>query len=181
MDLVDDQCIGRKYVSILEPAARDPGRDHDHVPARRLRRRLALAIHDPGFQNIGAEDRLGDRANGESLSGTRAGDDSESLPSCCELAGFPWPCCFSRIVGIRRPSASSIVSQAARVGAMTISRPVGGSAATNASRSGGRYLSVTVRCIRRGKCIHRTGCETAPGILLARGRRYVKRDRQSLY
>ena len=39
----------------------------------------------------------------------------------------------------------------------------GGSAATNASRSGGRYLSVTVRCIRCGRCIHRTGCETAPG------------------
>jgi hypothetical protein len=41
-------------------------------------------------------------------------------------------------------------------------RPDGGSAATNASRSGGRYLSVTVRCIRCGRCIHRTGCETAP-------------------
>jgi len=41
-------------------------------------------------------------------------------------------------------------------------RPDGGSAATKASRSGGRYLSVTVRCIRSGRCIHRTGCETAP-------------------
>src|SRR5450759_1904963 len=87
-----------------------------------------------------------------------------------------WPCCFSRMVGIRSPSASSIVSQAARVGAMTISRPVGGSAATKAARSGGRYLSVTMRCIRTGRCIHRTRCETAPGILLARGRRYVRRS-----
>jgi hypothetical protein len=34
--------------------------------------------------------------------------------------------------------AISMVSHAARVGAMTITRPVGGSAATNASRSGGR-------------------------------------------
>src|SRR5947209_4833980 len=44
-----------------------------------------------------------------------------------------------------------MVSQAARVGAMTISRPVAGSAATKAWRSGGRYLSVTMRCIRNGK------------------------------
>src|SRR3954469_3872005 len=71
------------------------------------------------------------------------------------------PCCFWRIVGIRRPRASSIVSQAARVGAMTMSRPVGGSAATNAAWSGGRYLSVTLRGIDHGKCMDRTGCETA--------------------
>ena len=44
-----------------------------------------------------------------------------------------------------RPTASSIVSQAARVGAITITRPVGGSAPTNASWSRGRYWSLTSR------------------------------------
>ena len=43
------------------------------------------------------------------------------------------------------PTASSIVSQAARVGAITITRPVGGSAPTKASWSGGRYWSLTSR------------------------------------
>ena len=43
------------------------------------------------------------------------------------------------------PTASSIVSHAARVGAMTMTRPVGGSAPTNASWSGGRYWSLTSR------------------------------------
>src|SRR5688572_21066314 len=53
------------------------------------------------------------------------------------------------------PSASSMVSQAARVGAMTMIRPVGGSAATNASWSGGRYLSITCLCIAWWK-VHRS-------------------------
>jgi hypothetical protein len=44
-----------------------------------------------------------------------------------------------------RPTASSIVSHAARVGAITITRPVGGSAPTNAAWSGGRYWSLTSR------------------------------------
>src|SRR5258705_4077213 len=43
------------------------------------------------------------------------------------------------------PTASSIVSQAARVGAITMTRPVGGSAPTNAAWSGGRYWSLTSR------------------------------------
>jgi hypothetical protein len=46
------------------------------------------------------------------------------------------PARFSRNVSMCRPSASSIVSHAARVGAMTMTRPVGGSAATNWSWSG---------------------------------------------
>src|SRR5687768_9320707 len=64
-----------------------------------------------------------------------------------------------------RPSASSIVSQAARVGAMTITRPVGGSAATNASWSGGRYLSWTVR-MSSATCIKKApGGITPPGAI----------------
>ncbi len=88
MDLVDHQGIGGKYVSVLEPSSRDPRRDHDHVPGRRLGRRFALAIHYPGFQNVGAEDRLGDRADGECFTGARAGHDPESLPRCRQLANF---------------------------------------------------------------------------------------------
>ena len=55
----------------------------------------------------------------------------------------PW--CCSRYVSRCSPTASSIVSHAARVGAMTMTRPVGGSAAAKASRSGGRNRSVTAR------------------------------------
>ena len=55
------------------------------------------------------------------------------------------PCSRSSSVSRWRCIASSIVSHAARVGAMTMTRPVAGSAATNASWSGGRYLSRTRR------------------------------------
>ncbi len=48
------------------------------------------------------------------------------------------PCVRSRYVSRCSPTAISMVSHAARVGAITITRPVGGSAATNASWSGGR-------------------------------------------
>ena len=47
------------------------------------------------------------------------------------------PCSRSSSVSRCRPSASSMVSQAARVGAMTMTRPVGGSAARKAWGSGG--------------------------------------------
>jgi hypothetical protein len=53
------------------------------------------------------------------------------------------PCSRSSSVSMWSRSASSIVSQAARVGAMTMTRPVGGSAATNAAWSGGRERSLT--------------------------------------
>ncbi len=59
------------------------------------------------------------------------------------------PCSRSRKVSMWSCTASSIVSQAARVGAMTMTRPVGGSAATNASCSG-TYLSRTARIARDG-------------------------------
>jgi hypothetical protein len=44
-----------------------------------------------------------------------------------------------------RPNPSSMVSQAARVGAMTMMRPRGPPARRNASRSGGKYASRTGR------------------------------------
>src|SRR6185503_7556523 len=47
------------------------------------------------------------------------------------------------------PSANSIVSHAARVGAITMTRPVDGSALRNSSRSGGSQCSWTVRVTRR--------------------------------
>jgi len=46
------------------------------------------------------------------------------------------PCSRSSSVSIVNPSASSIVSHAARVGAITMTRPVAGSAARNACGSG---------------------------------------------
>jgi len=48
------------------------------------------------------------------------------------------PCSRASSVSISRPIPSSIVSHAARVGAITITRPVVGSAARKAVGSGGR-------------------------------------------
>src|SRR4029077_9611542 len=86
MYLVHDERISGKYVSVLEPAARDSGRDHDHVPARRLRCRLTLAVHDPDFQSVRAENRLRDRANRECLTSPCAGDDPKTLSGGGEIA-----------------------------------------------------------------------------------------------
>src|SRR6266853_3498423 len=86
MYLVYDQRIGGKYVSVLEPAARDSGRDHNHVPARRLWCRFTLAVHDPDFQSVRAENRLCDRANGECLTSPCAGDEPKTLPGSGEIA-----------------------------------------------------------------------------------------------
>src|SRR5712671_800201 len=86
MDLVHYQRIGRKYVTVLEPAARDSGRDHDHVPAWRLRCRFALAVHDPYFQSVRAENRLRDRAHGECLTSACAGDEPKTLSGGGEIA-----------------------------------------------------------------------------------------------
>src|SRR6185312_6413952 len=89
VDLVDDDRIGGEDVVLLEPAARDPRRDDDEVPGRRFRRRLALAIDDADAQISRAENLLGDRADGERLSGAGAGDDAEAAPrsvAACQLA-----------------------------------------------------------------------------------------------
>ena len=74
------------------------------------------------------------------------------------------PKCCSRYVSMWRPTASSIVSHAARVGAMTITRPVGGSAPTNASWSGGRYWSLTSR-MRAGGARNVRGARVRYGLL----------------
>ena len=59
------------------------------------------------------------------------------LPAPRELANLLAVLALEQRVDVQ-PTASSIVSHAARVGAMTMTRPVGGSAAAKASRSGGR-------------------------------------------
>ena len=127
-------------VAVLEPAPRDSGRDDDDVPRRRFGRRFALAIDDADAQLFGVEDCLGDRPDRERLPGSRSGDDAESLARGGKRANL-LAVLLLEDVSMWSPSASSIVSHAARVGAMTMMRPVGGSAATNASWSGGRYLS----------------------------------------
>ena len=62
--------------------------------------------------------------------------------SASAVSSAPWV--LQRVVSRSSPNASSIVSQAARVGAMTISRRVAPEP-TNASWSGGRYGSRTRR------------------------------------
>ena len=131
MDLVDDERIRREDVTILKPAARDPGGHDDDVPGRRFGRRLALAVDHADAQRSRRARCLGDRTDRERLPGARAGHDAEA-PARGELAQLV-PCSRSSTVSRCRPNASSMVSHAARVGAMTIRRPVGGSAAMNAS------------------------------------------------
>src|SRR6516162_8602957 len=88
MDLVHEQRVAREDVAALEPAPRDAGGDDHHVPRRRLRRRLALAIDDAHAQLVRAEDRLGDRADRERLPRARAGDDAESRARAREIANL---------------------------------------------------------------------------------------------
>ena len=77
MDLVDHQRVARRDEPILEPAARDSGRDDDDVPGRRLGRRLALAVHHADLERS-AEHRGGDRPDRERLPRARPRDDAES-------------------------------------------------------------------------------------------------------
>src|SRR5438477_5450560 len=74
-----------------------------------------------------------------------------------------------------RPRASSMVSHAARVGAITITRPVGGSALTNSSRSGGSQCSWTLRITSRA------GARRTPGsgVVHAAGARTKLREVQN--
>ena len=81
VDFVDDERIGGMDVAILEPATRNAGGDDHHVPCRRFRCGFALAVHHPHTQVGGAENRLGDRADGERLTGAGAGDDAEPVPA----------------------------------------------------------------------------------------------------
>ena len=63
------------------------------------------------------------------------------MPNPCPLAArlrTSAPCSVSITVARCRPIAISMVSHAARVGAITMTRPVAGRAEWNAARSGGR-------------------------------------------
>ena len=81
----------------------------------RLGRRLALAVHHAHPQRL-PQDRLGDRADRERLARAGAGHDAEPLARRRPSARSSSPCSRSSSVSRRRPSASSIVSHAARVG-----------------------------------------------------------------
>ena len=108
---------------------------------RRLRRRLALAVDDADAQ-LGRA-RGSPRRSGGSRASCRCPCRRRCRSPCRERASSRTRCAVLLLevasrCGARR--ASSIVSQAARVGAMTMTRPVGGSAATNASWSGREVL-----------------------------------------
>ena len=124
VDLVDDEGVASGDEIVLEPAAGDSGRHDHHVPAGRLRRGLALPVDHPDPERL-PQDRLRDRPDAERLAGAGAGHDAEALadPPARRTSA---PCSRSSTVSIPdSPRASSIVSQAARVGAMTMTRPRG--------------------------------------------------------
>ena len=77
VDLVHDEGVARGDQPVLEPAPGDAGRDDHDVPGRRLRGRLALAVHDPDLERR-PEDRLGHGPDGEGLPRPGAGHDAEA-------------------------------------------------------------------------------------------------------
>ena len=79
MDLVHDDGVAPGDEVVLEPPAGDAGGDDHHVPARRLRGRLALAVDDAVPQGL-AQHRLGDGTDAERLSRAGPRDDAETLP-----------------------------------------------------------------------------------------------------
>ncbi len=85
MDFVDQQRVAAEDVPILEPSPRDPGRDDDDVPRRRLGGGFTFPVDDTDPQVSCLEDLFGDRSDGERLAGTGAGDDPESLAAARQL------------------------------------------------------------------------------------------------
>src|ERR1041385_21999 len=78
VDLVHDERVAAGDEVVLEPPPRDAGRDDDHVPRRRLRRRLALAVDDAVTERL-PEDRQRDGADPEGLPRAGPGHDAERL------------------------------------------------------------------------------------------------------
>ena len=88
MDLVRDERVAGGDEVVLEPAARDPGGDDDHVPGRCLRRRFPLPVHHPVAERF-TQDRLRDEPNGQRLPHPGPGDDPERLTPIGPLGELP--------------------------------------------------------------------------------------------
>ena len=97
---------------------------------------FALAVHYAHFERR-PQNLFGDGPNGERFAGSGSGDNAKPFAAAREFTHLFAVRC-SRYVSKLRPTPISMVSHAARVGAMMMMRPVGGSAATKASWSGGR-------------------------------------------
>src|SRR5438876_828870 len=78
VNLVHDERVPHGDEAILEPAARDSGRDDDDVPGRRFGRRFPLAIDDSDLQWC-LQNGLRHAADRECLAGARPGHDPEPL------------------------------------------------------------------------------------------------------
>ena len=78
MDLIDDERITRRNIAILKPSSCNARRHNDHVPCRRVGRRLTLAVHHTDTQCGGAKNRLRHGPNGERLSRPGSGDDPKA-------------------------------------------------------------------------------------------------------
>ncbi len=85
VDLVHDDGVARGDQVVLEPAPRDAGGHDDHVPARRVRGGLALAVDDADLERL-AQDRFGHGPDGERLARPGPGNDPEGLPGPGQLA-----------------------------------------------------------------------------------------------
>ena len=86
VNFIHDERVARQDVAVLEPATRDAGGDDDDVPARRVGRRLALAIDHAHAQYGRAQQFFGDRSNRERFSRSGTGDDAKSSARARQLA-----------------------------------------------------------------------------------------------
>src|SRR5262249_22017218 len=101
VDLVDDECVGREDVALLEPASRDAGRYDDDVPRRGLGRRFALAVDNADLERRGLEDLFGDRPNRERLARAGTGNDAEPLLRPSELADASAVALFEKCLDVQ--------------------------------------------------------------------------------
>jgi len=85
VDLVYDQRVLRGDQAILEPTARDTGRDDHDIPGRRLGGGFSLTIDDSHFERR-LQNRLGHAPNRQRLPGPGAGHNPEPLTRAGEAA-----------------------------------------------------------------------------------------------
>src|SRR5262245_65782205 len=84
MDLVDDERVPARDQPVFEPATGDAGRHDDHIPTRRFRSSLALAIDHTDPQRFG-QNGFGNVTNTKRLTDAGAGHNPESFSPCRPL------------------------------------------------------------------------------------------------
>ena len=123
MDLVHDDRVAGSNEIVLKPAVGDAGGHDDHVPGGRLRCCFSFPVHLSHRKRF-PQDRLRDGSDAQRL----ARASTRHNPECLAFSGAPPQ--LVAVLPLQQglgpgTNASSIVSHAARVGAITMIRPSG--------------------------------------------------------